>query len=86
MNAFAAIVFASLLSRLGYQKTPVTVEAATITPMNSGSAPRSAAKAGRTGLRALFRAPVSRRTVKIALNSASLNGCILSRDEPCASW
>jgi hypothetical protein len=35
------------------KKTPVMVEAATMTPMSSGKAPRSAAKIGRTGLRAI---------------------------------
>jgi hypothetical protein len=36
------------------KKMPVTVEAATMTPMNSGAAPRSAAKMGSTGLRAIW--------------------------------
>jgi hypothetical protein len=35
------------------RKTPVMVEAATMTPMSSGKAPRSAANVGRTGLRAI---------------------------------
>ena len=34
--------------------TPVTVEAATIIPINSGAAPRLSAKRGSTGLRAIW--------------------------------
>ena len=36
------------------KNTPVIVEAATMTPSNSGPAPRSAANAGSTGLRAIW--------------------------------
>jgi hypothetical protein len=36
------------------KNTPVTVEAAKMMPINSGMAPRSAAKPGSTGLRAIW--------------------------------
>ena len=36
------------------KKTPVMVEAATMMPISSGKAPRSAAKLGSTGLRAIW--------------------------------
>src|SRR5262249_37258015 len=54
------------------KNTPVMVEAATMTPMSSGRAPRSAAKMGRTGVRAIWE---PRRESRLA-NTIAMNAFI----------